>query len=101
MLHTLDGKLERTFTVPCGNRIVGGPDYVDLVRDQFIAINVASGAIVPSMHTLDLHRVPVAAPTCLGLNRSKCKQQVGCLEVIVEPLQAKTSTERRRRHQRK
>lgn len=63
MLHALDGKRERTFTVPCGDRIAGGQDYVDLVRDQFVAIKAASGAIVPSMRTLDLHRVPVATPT--------------------------------------
>lgn len=63
MLYALDGKRERTFTVPCGDRIAGGQDYVDLVRDQFVAIKAASGAIVPSMRTLDLHQVPVAAPT--------------------------------------
>ena len=63
MLHALDGKRERTFTVPCGDSIAGGQDYVDLVRDQFVAIKAASGAIVPSMRTLDLHRVPVAMPT--------------------------------------
>jgi peptidoglycan/xylan/chitin deacetylase (PgdA/CDA1 family) len=63
MLHALDGKRDRTFTVPCGDRIADGQDYVDLVRDQFVAIKAASGAIVPSMRTLDLHRVPVATPT--------------------------------------
>lgn len=63
MLHALDGKRERTFTVPCGDRIAGEQDYVDLVRDQFVAIKAASGAIVPSMRTLDLHRVPVATPS--------------------------------------
>lgn len=63
MLHALDGKHERTFAVPCGDRIAGELDYVDLVRGQFVAIKSGFGAIVPSMRTLDLHRVPVATPT--------------------------------------
>lgn len=63
MLHALDGKRERTFTVPCGDRIASEQDYIDLVRDQFVAIKVGSGAVVPSMRTLDLHQVPVTTPT--------------------------------------
>lgn len=63
MLQALDGQRERTFTVPCGHRIASGQDYVSLVRDQFVAIKGASGAVVPSMRALDLHAVPVAAPS--------------------------------------
>lgn len=63
MLAAIDGKTERTFTVPCGDRIAGGQDYVDLVRDQFVAIKAASGAVVPSMTALDPYRVPVATPS--------------------------------------
>ena len=63
MLTALDGKAERTFTVPCGHRIAGEKDYVNLVRDQFVAIKAESGAIVPSMHSLDPYKVPVATPS--------------------------------------
>lgn len=63
MLQALDGATERTFTIPCGDRIAAGQDYVNLVRDQFVAIKAGPGAVVPSMRTLDPYNVPVATPT--------------------------------------
>jgi peptidoglycan/xylan/chitin deacetylase (PgdA/CDA1 family) len=63
MLQALDGGTERTMTIPCGDRIAAGQDYVNLVRDQFVAIKAGPGAVVPSMRTLDPYNVPVYAPT--------------------------------------
>lgn len=38
LLQALDGKTERTFTIPCGDVLAGGSNYVDLVADEFFAI---------------------------------------------------------------
>ncbi|MEJ7804494.1 MAG: polysaccharide deacetylase family protein [Telluria sp.] len=63
MLAALDGQHERTFAVPCGHRIANGTDYVDRIRDHFVAIKAELGAVVPSMHALDPYNVPVAVPS--------------------------------------
>ena len=62
MLHAIDGRTERTFTVPCGDRLAQGGDYVDLVRSEFVAIKSGAGAVVADMDTLDPYAVGVTAP---------------------------------------
>ncbi|MCW4456600.1 polysaccharide deacetylase family protein [Flavobacterium sp. MXW15] len=62
MLTAIDGKRERTFTVPCGEAMAGGEDYVDAVKDAFVAIKRGEGAVTPDMRTLDPHAVTVGAP---------------------------------------
>lgn len=63
MLQALDGSLEHTFTIPCGDRSAAGADYVNLVRGQFIAIKAGPGGVVPSMRALDPYDVPVLTPS--------------------------------------
>ena len=62
MLAAIDGKHERTMTVPCGDTLAGGQNYIDLVAPEFVAIKLGSGDVVPDMHKLDLHAVPVGVP---------------------------------------
>ena len=62
MLHAIDGRTERTFTVPCGDRRAQDGDYVDLVKDEFVAIKSGSGAVVADMDKLDPYAVGVTAP---------------------------------------
>ena len=62
MLHAIDGRTERTFTVPCGDRMALGGDYVELVKNEFVAIKSGSGAVVADMDTLDPYAVGVTAP---------------------------------------
>lgn len=62
MLQALDGKRVRTMTVPCGDVMAEGSNYIPLVADQFVAIKLGSGAVVEDMARLDLHAVPVEAP---------------------------------------
>jgi peptidoglycan/xylan/chitin deacetylase (PgdA/CDA1 family) len=62
MLHAIDGRDERTFTVPCGDRRAQDGDYVDLVKDQFVAIKSGAGGVVPDMRFLDPYAVGVTAP---------------------------------------
>lgn len=62
MLAAIDGKHERTMTVPCGDFLAGGQNYIDLVAAEFAAIKLGSGTVVPDMQKLDLHAVPVGVP---------------------------------------
>ncbi|QOY96480.1 polysaccharide deacetylase family protein [Massilia sp. UMI-21] len=64
MLAAIDGRRERTFTVPCGDTLAAGRDYLPAVRAGFVAIKAGSGSgVVASMDTLDPLAVPVAAPS--------------------------------------
>ena len=62
MLAAIDGKHERTMTVPCGDILAGGKNYIELVGPEFVAIKLGPGTVVPDMHKLDLHAVPVGVP---------------------------------------
>ena len=62
MLHAIDGRTERTFTVPCGDRRAQGVDYVELVKSEFVAIKSGAGGVVPDMRALDPAAVAVTAP---------------------------------------
>jgi len=65
VLHAIDGRSERTFTVPCGDVKAQGVDYVALVRNEFVAIKSGAGAVVPDMDRLDPYGVGVTAPEAL------------------------------------
>ena len=62
MLHAIDGRTERTFTVPCGDVKAQGVDYVALVKPEFVAIKLGGGGVIPDMDKLDPSAVPVTAP---------------------------------------
>jgi len=62
MLHAIDGKDERTFTVPCGDVLAAGENYVKLIHGDFVAIKSGSGGVVPNMIALDPYAVAVTAP---------------------------------------
>lgn len=66
MLHAIDGRSERTFTVPCGDRKAQGVDYVNLVRTEFVAIKSGDGGVIADMDRLDPSAVPVTAPEGLS-----------------------------------
>ena len=62
MLHAIDGRTERTFTVPCGDLEVAGENYVERIKSEFVAIKAYSGGVAPEMATLDLHAVGGFSP---------------------------------------
>ena len=62
MLHAIDGRTERTFTVPCGDALAADGNYVDLLESAFVAIKFGQGGVTPDMTVLDPHAVTVEAP---------------------------------------
>ncbi len=62
MLRAIDGRSERTFTVPCGDLNAGGKPYLPEIKSDFIAIKSGGGLVIPDMQTLDPQSVPVAVP---------------------------------------
>ncbi|MRX10813.1 polysaccharide deacetylase family protein [Pseudoduganella sp. FT25W] len=66
MLYAIDGKRERTYTVPCGDTLAAGADYLAAIAPSFVAIKVGGEAVTPSMQTLNLKAVGVYAPEGLS-----------------------------------
>jgi peptidoglycan/xylan/chitin deacetylase (PgdA/CDA1 family) len=64
MLHAIDGKDERTFTVPCGDVLAAGENYLRRIKGggDFVAIKSGAGGVVPDMDRLDPYAVGVTAP---------------------------------------
>ena len=62
MLAAIDGRHERTMTVPCGDVLAEGKNYIELVASEFVAIKLGPGTVVPDMYKLDLQAVPVGVP---------------------------------------
>jgi peptidoglycan/xylan/chitin deacetylase (PgdA/CDA1 family) len=63
MLHAIDGRTERTFTLPCGDRLAAGVDYLPLLRGEFVAMKAGDGGVVADMRALDPYEVGVTAPS--------------------------------------
>ncbi|KAF1687362.1 polysaccharide deacetylase [Pseudoxanthomonas broegbernensis] len=62
-LQVLDGRTERTFTAPCGDRGASDGEYVDGVRELFAGMKVSQGAhAARSMADFDRYAVPIEAP---------------------------------------
>ncbi|UJF22799.1 polysaccharide deacetylase family protein [Shewanella sp. OMA3-2] len=53
-LTTIDGKTERTYTVPCGDLLIGDKPYLDKIRHLFVAIKG---------HNSNLRFSPIIYPT--------------------------------------
>lgn len=67
MLEAIDGRRERTYTLPCGDRLAAGRDYLPAVAGEFVAVKVGGGdGVIPSMAGLDPLAVPVLAPVGLS-----------------------------------
>lgn len=62
MLTAIDGRTERTMTVPCGDVMAEDGNYIDPVRQEFVAIKLGDGAVTPDMRKLDPYAVTVEAP---------------------------------------
>lgn len=62
MLNAIDGKTERTMTVPCGDVMAQDGNYVQSISPEFVAIKLGNGAVTPDMLALDPHAVTVEAP---------------------------------------
>lgn len=61
-LIAIDGRKERTFTAPCGDVEASGENYVELIKQDFVAVKAGPGGVPPAMETLDPYAVGVAAP---------------------------------------
>lgn len=62
MLNAIDGKTERSMTVPCGDVMAMDGNYVQSIASEFVAIKLGNGAVTPDMLALDPYAVTVEAP---------------------------------------
>lgn len=65
MLNAIDGKRERTMTVPCGDVMAAGQNYVELIESEFVGIKLGDGGVTPSMASLDPNAVTVEVPVAV------------------------------------
>lgn len=63
MLHAIDARSERSFTVPCGDLEASGVPLLPEIKSDFVAIKSGIGDVIPNMHRLDPYSVPVVVPT--------------------------------------
>lgn len=62
MLTALDGRNERTMTVPCGDTRASDGNYVDAIASDFVAIKLGQGGVVGDMNAINTAAVPVDVP---------------------------------------
>ena len=62
LLYAIDGKTQRTFTVPCGDLRVQGIDYVGSLRPDFVAVKTTVGTLPADMGAQNPYDVKVLAP---------------------------------------
>lgn len=62
-LQAIDGKTKRTFTAPCTDQLAAGTPYLPLLSSDFVAMKTTVGGVVADMKTLNIHAVPVIAPS--------------------------------------
>lgn len=60
-LQALDGQAQRTYTLPCFDRLASGENYLGPLREHFVAFRSASPALVSDPARLDPYEVPVYA----------------------------------------
>ena len=67
MLTAIDGKRERTYTVPCGDLKAGGASsYVPAIVSEFVAIKAGGQIVTATPTTLDPRITMVTAPVGLS-----------------------------------
>lgn len=62
-LQAIDGKTQRTFTAPCTDQLAAGTPYLPLLTQDFVAMKTIVGGVVDDMQQLNIHAVPVIAPS--------------------------------------
>lgn len=62
LLHAIDGKRDRTYSVPCSVSLAGGVDYTDALKAsglvRYVRTGVPSGGVIRDPMMLDPYRVP-------------------------------------------
>lgn len=58
-LQALDGQTQRTYTLPCLDRLASGQDYLPPLKAHFVAFRAAGGELITDPMTLDPYNVPV------------------------------------------
>jgi peptidoglycan-N-acetylglucosamine deacetylase len=74
LLEALDGKTQRTFAYPCGDRTIGGENYFDKVKNDFVA---ARGTASEMRKSTDVDLANVGA---YGINGQTGEQMIALVK---------------------
>ena len=61
-LYAIDNQEQRTLTLPCGDILAGGENYLNAVQHMFIGVKSHIGPLPKSMSTFNITNSPVWAP---------------------------------------
>lgn len=74
ILEAIDGKKERTFAYPCGDRKIGDVYYYDLLKEDFVAARGVESGL------LQKQQVDLANINCFGQSESIAVQMIAQIE---------------------
>jgi peptidoglycan/xylan/chitin deacetylase (PgdA/CDA1 family) len=74
LLAAIDGKTERTFAYPCGDKKIGNVNYFDAVRMDFVAARGTHSAMLPA-DSVDLEDIP-----CYAINGQTAGYMIGLVQ---------------------
>jgi len=74
ILEAIDGKKERTFAYPCGDRKIGDVYYYDLLKEDFVAARGVESGL------LQKQQVDLANINCFGQSESTAVQMIAQIE---------------------
>src|SRR5450631_102808 len=74
LLAAIDGRTERTFAYPCGDKMIGNVNYFDAVKKDFVAARGTRSAMLPS-DSIDLGDIP-----CYAINGQTAGYMIGLVQ---------------------
>ncbi|NCI46441.1 polysaccharide deacetylase family protein [Sediminibacterium soli] len=74
LLHAIDGRTERTFAFPCGDKMIGDTPYYDAVKNDFIAARGVTGGLQTAK------QVDLADIRCYSINGQNADYMIGLVK---------------------
>lgn len=78
LLESIDGKKERTFAFPCGDKTIGGVNYFDGMRKDFVAARGVSGGM-PTIQSADLDNL-----NAYNINGQNAEYMIGLVQKAMQ-----------------
>ena len=74
LLTAIDGRTERSFAYPCGDKMIGKVNYFDAVKKDFVAARGTRSAMLPA-DSIDLEDIP-----CYAINGQTAGYMIGLVQ---------------------
>ncbi len=78
LLESIDGRKQRTFAFPCGDRTIGGMNYYEPMRKDFVAARGVSAGM-PTPQSADLSNL-----NCYSINGQDANYMIGLVQKAMQ-----------------